>query len=105
MTLALTTSPRVGMLLLLLDTWESPAEEDLTTSRGGEYLVEMGSEDFPASARREGDFKRGGRTTAGRSLGGDALFGDDRKTSLGSGFGLSFGGDGLPCSCGIDSLD
>ena len=66
------TSPRVGMLLLGREACVvSAADADLTMSLGGEYLVEIGNEDFPISALREGDFNLGGRTTAGRSFGGE----------------------------------
>ena len=66
------TSPRVGMLLLGREACVvSVADADLTMSLGGEYLVEIGNEDLPISALREGDFNLGGRTTAGRSFGGD----------------------------------
>ena len=66
------TSPRVGMLLLGREACVvSAADADLTMSLGGEYLVEIGNEDLPISALREGDFSLGGRTTAGRSFGGE----------------------------------
>ena len=66
----------MGMLLLGRDALCAPAEEDLRISVGGEgeYLVDTGRDDFPlgigkedltASARPEGDFRRGGRTTLG----------------------------------------
>ena len=65
-------SPRVGMLLLGREACVvSAADADLTMSLGGEYLVEIGNEDLPISALREGDFNLGGRTTAGRSFAGD----------------------------------
>ena len=69
-------------------------------SFGGEYFVEIGSDDLPTSALREGDFSLGGRTT--RSFGGE-LRGSSR--SGGNGFGFSWGGGGLGASWGGDNRD
>ena len=100
-TLLLTTSPRVGMLLRGRDECVvSAADADLTMSLGGEYLVEIGRDDLPTSALREGDFSLGGRTT--RSFGGE-LRGSSR--SGGNGFGFSWGGGGLGASWGGDNRD
>ena len=100
-TLLLITSPRVGMLLRGRDECVvSAADADLTMSLGGEYLVEIGRDDLPTSALREGDFSLGGRTT--RSFGGE-LRGSSR--SGGNGFGFSWGGGGLGASWGGDNLD
>ena len=102
-TLVLTTSPLVGMLLRGREVGVvSAADADLTMSLGGEYFVEIGSEDLPTSARREGDFSLGGRTTAGRSLGGEPR---GRRGSGGNGLGFSWGGGGLGRSLGDDILD
>ena len=101
--LLLTTSPRVGMLLRGRDACVvSAADADLTMSLGGEYLVEIGSDDLPTSALREGDFSLGGRTTAGRSLGGEPR---GRSRSGGKGLGFSWGGGGLGRPLGGDNLD
>ena len=100
-TLLLITSPRVGMLLRGRDECVvSAADADLTMSLGGEYLVEIGRDDLPTSALREGDFSLGGRTT--RSFGGE-LRGSSR--SGGNGFGFSWGGGGLGASWGGDNRD
>ena len=103
-TLVLTTSPLVGMLLLRREACDvlSAADADLTMSLGGEYFVEIGREDLPTSALREGDFSLGGRTTVGRSLGGEHR---GRSRSGGKGLGFSWGGGGLGLSLGEDNLD
>ena len=102
-TLFLTTSPLVGMLLRGREACVvSAADADLTMSLGGEYFVEIGREDLPTSALREGDFSLGGRTTAGRSLGGELR---GRSRSGGKGLGFSWGGGGLGRSLGEDNLD
>ena len=81
----------------------SAADADLTMSLGGEYFVEIGSDDLPTSALREGDFSLGGRTTAlGGSLGGEPR---GRSRSGGNGFGFSWGGGGRDWSFGEDNLD
>ena len=102
--LVLTTSPLVGMLLRRLEACDvlSAADADLTMSLGGEYFVEIGREDLPTSALREGDFSLGGRTTVGRSLGGEHR---GRSRSGGKGLGFSWGGGGLGLSLGEDNLD
>ena len=102
-TLLLTTSPLVGMLLRGREACVvSAADADLTMSLGGEYFVEIGRDDLPTSALREGDFSLGGRTTAGRSLGGELR---GRSRSGGKGLGFSWGGGGLGRSLGEDNLD
>ena len=102
--LLLTTSPLVGMLLLRREACDvlSAADADLTMSLGGEYFVEIGRDDLPTSALREGDFSLGGRTTVGRSLGGELR---GRSRSGGNGLGFSWGGGGLGRSLGEDNLD